>query len=399
MDRKMTTQASLGIVVLFISFMITGCSGGGGGVGFVAPPAATYSVGGVVSGLTGTGLVLTNNGGDNLALSSNGTFTFPTGLSSNATYSVASVAQPGGKQCVVTSGTGTVGSANVTDVAVVCTVTDVTSGLAAEYQCDGNVNDSVGSANGTPSGGFAYTTDRYGNSSSACSFNGTDAKVHVAGAISAPGSTGFSLSLWTKTTNTTFTGSIVYGNFLFSIHGSMILTVIPGATMSTSMTYSQNTWAHVVGTYDDTTGLIKLYKDGALVSQATKSGAVGAASLTSLDLGQNAWPAATYWNGALDDIRYYGRTLSDSEVQQLYDYQKPASRKTFVTATVFDGNLVAAEGTHKATGIGAADALCLKDGNYPGAGVYKAFLVDAANRVASVSANAGDGQIGWVLRP
>ncbi|NIP16743.1 MAG: hypothetical protein GWM87_00200 [Xanthomonadales bacterium] len=40
----------------------------------------TYTVGGTVSGLAGTGLVLQNNGGDDLAIPTNGGFTFATRL-------------------------------------------------------------------------------------------------------------------------------------------------------------------------------------------------------------------------------------------------------------------------------------------------------------------------------
>ena len=76
----------------------------------------------------------------------------------------------------------------------------------------------------------------------------------------------------------------------------------------------------------------------------------------------------------------------------------PPDLKTFVTSSVFDGNLIAAEGTSKANGILAADALCMKDANYPGTGTYKAMIVDGVNRIASVTANAGDGQVDWVLK-
>lgn len=53
-------------------------------------------------------------------------------------------------------------------------------------------------------------------------------------------------------------------------------------------------------------------------------------------------------------------------------------------------------------GIAGADTTCNSDGNKPGAaiGTFKAFLVDPQNnmRRASVTADAGDGQIDWVLQ-
>jgi uncharacterized protein (TIGR02145 family) len=98
---------------------------------------STYTVGGTVSGLTGTGLVLQNNGGDNLAISSNGAFTFATPLANGTGYAVTVLTQPSGQNCIITNGSGTISGANVTNVAVACggsnTVTDI----------DGNVYNTV----------------------------------------------------------------------------------------------------------------------------------------------------------------------------------------------------------------------------------------------------------------
>src|SRR6266705_977900 len=78
--------------------------------------ANTFSVGGTISGLIGTGLVLQDNGGDNLAVSANGTFTFSTAIASGAAYSVAVLTQPANpsQSCTVTNGSGTVASNNDT---------------------------------------------------------------------------------------------------------------------------------------------------------------------------------------------------------------------------------------------------------------------------------------------
>ncbi len=80
----------------------------------------TYTIGGVVSGLTGTGLVLQDNGGDNLSVSANGQFTFATALQSGANYNVTVFAQPAGQICSATSNSGTVTTAAVTTVVVMC---------------------------------------------------------------------------------------------------------------------------------------------------------------------------------------------------------------------------------------------------------------------------------------
>jgi 6-phosphogluconolactonase (cycloisomerase 2 family) len=81
-----------------------------------------YSIGGVVSGLDGTALMLQDNGGDNLTVTANGNFTFATKIPSNMTYVVTVGAQPTNpaQLCRVTNGSGTVTTANVTTVTVRC---------------------------------------------------------------------------------------------------------------------------------------------------------------------------------------------------------------------------------------------------------------------------------------
>jgi hypothetical protein len=83
---------------------------------------STFTVGGTVSGLTGTGLLLRNNGGDDLTRNANGAFTFATPVASGATYAVTVATQPTNpyQVCTVTSGSGTIGAANVTNVSVSC---------------------------------------------------------------------------------------------------------------------------------------------------------------------------------------------------------------------------------------------------------------------------------------
>ena len=64
-----------------------------------------------VAGLTGSGLVLRNNGADDLAISANGPFTFATTLTSGSSYSVTVLVQPATELCEVFSG----GSATALD--------------------------------------------------------------------------------------------------------------------------------------------------------------------------------------------------------------------------------------------------------------------------------------------
>ena len=62
------------------------------------------------------------NGSTNLPVSANGSFTFAGARASGSAYAVTVTAQPTGPSevCTVANGSGTVGGANVTNVAVTC---------------------------------------------------------------------------------------------------------------------------------------------------------------------------------------------------------------------------------------------------------------------------------------
>ena len=127
---------SIGPVTLLALFL-AGCGGGDSGGG---GSLTTYSIGGTVTGLTNPGLVLQTNAGDLVTVSKAGAFTFANHLAGGAAYRVFVKTQPSSppQNCVVTNGTGFVGTANVTTVAVACsTVTN--------YTVEGTVSGLVGS--------------------------------------------------------------------------------------------------------------------------------------------------------------------------------------------------------------------------------------------------------------
>jgi 6-phosphogluconolactonase (cycloisomerase 2 family) len=99
-----------------------------------------YTVGGTVTGLSGTALMLQDNGGDNLTVAANGSFTFGTKIASNMTYAVTVGTAPTNpaQLCRVTGGTGTVTTANVTTVAIHCTNTGRFVFLANPFDNNGN---------------------------------------------------------------------------------------------------------------------------------------------------------------------------------------------------------------------------------------------------------------------
>ena len=124
--------------------------------------SGSYSVGGQVTGLVGSGLVLQNNGKDNLTITTNGTFTFATPANLNDPYNITVLTQPTSPSqvCTVALGTGTV-TQNVATTVVTCTIGTIpvggsVSGLAGTgmvLQNNGGDNYTV-----TANGAFHFPT-------------------------------------------------------------------------------------------------------------------------------------------------------------------------------------------------------------------------------------------------
>jgi hypothetical protein len=106
----------------------------------VAPPPpplapAPLTVGGSVSGLAGSGLILQLNGANDLTVNANGRFNFPNALAKGGAYAVtvkASPSAPVKQACSVGQGSGSIAAAPVNNVAVTC--------IASSYAVGGTVS-------------------------------------------------------------------------------------------------------------------------------------------------------------------------------------------------------------------------------------------------------------------
>jgi hypothetical protein len=121
----------------------------------------TFNVGGTISGLTASGLVLAN-GSDTLSVPAGASsFTLPDAVAYGSSYAVVVTTQPTGLTCDVTNGTGTVAAAAVTNIAVKCSDQPLTVGGSISGL--GNATGLV-LANGTakstvPAGATSFTLD------------------------------------------------------------------------------------------------------------------------------------------------------------------------------------------------------------------------------------------------
>ncbi|MDQ2077817.1 choice-of-anchor tandem repeat GloVer-containing protein [Marinimicrobium sp. ABcell2] len=127
--NQVSTSASYAFSVTSARTLVAHFNNGTGGGG-----ASGYTVGGNVSGLTGS-VMLQNNGGDTLTVSANGNFAFSTPIAEGGSYEVSIFSQPSGQSCTLSQGSGSVGTSNVTNVSLVCSTAVVKS--CADYDSSG----------------------------------------------------------------------------------------------------------------------------------------------------------------------------------------------------------------------------------------------------------------------
>ena len=218
---------------------------------------------------------------------------------------------------------------------------DLQSGLIGWWKLDGNAIDSTPNANnGTPTSVTA-TTDREGKASGAESFNGSTSTINL-GAPSLFTPTNITVSAWFNGTvaNTggnehglvckDVSGSITNAPYcLFVLDGKVEWRITDSTNTTTQIastlfgTLSDNTWYHVVGTYDGTTMQIFVNGNRIQTSTGVVSGAMGNTTGT-LKIGQQKGGFPTrFFAGTIDDVRVYNRVLTAKEVTALYGEYDP----------------------------------------------------------------------------
>ena len=275
-DTKITS-GSPGVWLYYASNQIGNWSGGD-----VTAPA-TYSVGGTVSGLSGT-VVLQDNGGDDLSVSASGAFTFATALATGSAYNVTVKTNPAGQSCSVANGSGTVGSANVTNVAVTCTA------AAATYSVGGTVSGLSGTVvlqdNGgddrsvSASGAFTFATALATGSA----YNVT-VKTNPAGQSCsvANGSGTVGSANITNVAVTCTAGPATYsvGGTVSGLSGTVVLQDNGGDDRSVSAS-GAFTFATALATGSAYNVTVKTNPAGQSCSVANGSGTVGSANITNV---------------------------------------------------------------------------------------------------------------------
>jgi len=167
-----------------------------------------------------------------------------------------------------------------------------------------------------------------GISNSALLFNGNDDYIHVDDAPNLNPTTNMTIAAWVKWSIDPNTGgpwtSIVnkngdrqyrlqhnYDNSLFEFG---IQTSRGGRHLRSITSPIQDIWYHVVGTYDGET--VKIYVNGSFENSISWTGSITASS-EPLFIGKYSTVGRNF-NGVIDEVSFYNRSLSADEIQTLY---------------------------------------------------------------------------------
>ncbi len=217
---------------------------------------------------------------------------------------------------------------------------DATSGNVAA-DASGNGND------GAVSGA---TWNSSGRINGCLMFNGINSSVRVNNPMNAD----FSIVFWVKTTQTAGTGQWYNGaglvdgdvpstknDFGTALVGSKFAFGIgnPDTTIFSTSSINDGVWHQCVATRQQVNGAIKIYVDGHL--QASGTGNQNSLRDTTQLLFGAIASGGGYFNGSLDDVQFYARTLSSDEVLALYNCRTipPVAAPVNLTATAGNGQV------------------------------------------------------------
>lgn len=116
------------------------------------------------------------------------------------------------------------------------------------------------------------------------------------------------------------TGNLEWDIIHYVQTGTYQFYVRGGSTPHIESTYEhqiqKNVWEHWAFQYDDTSGDMYIYKNGALV--ASKSETTGALANTGSNITIGARDASLYFKGKLKDVRIYDSIIADTDIATIY---------------------------------------------------------------------------------
>jgi|GEM_PF-2354978 len=209
----------------------------------------------------------------------------------------------------------------------------LTNGLVAYYPLDGNANDASGyGINGVAFNVFP-TKDRFGNASGAVNFPGTKGSYIDFGAPAALQFTGdFTVTAWVN-----FSAGAEGNPRILSYGADCGYELLTGESTSprhfgvnlgcvkfgADPVFPEGEWHFVASRRSG--AVAHIFANGTFVSTNSVAAAVPVFP-GNLNLGRksliDSLETRTYWGGAIDDVRFYSRALSEAELNALYSSQR-----------------------------------------------------------------------------
>ena len=201
-----------------------------------------------------------------------------------------------------------------------------TNGLEGFWPFNGNANDVSGNNNNGFVSNAVLTADKSGIANSAYNFNGTNARIVTTNAPTLTGN--YSISAWFNTQSLASWGTIVdcrpnaASGIGIEHNSNLSFTTSTGSSYNNTMSnfsIQTNTWLHVVVVYNGTHKLI--YINGVLDKTQLYSNLILSTTQPFIFGDRGIMPSGpgNYFNGTLDDIGIWNRSLTQSEVTALYN--------------------------------------------------------------------------------
>ncbi|MCR4032589.1 leucine-rich repeat domain-containing protein [Flavobacterium panacis] len=222
-----------------------------------------------------------------------------------------------------------------------------TNGLLFYYPFNGNTIDASGNNINPYPQNLTLTTDRFGNTNSACSFNGTSSSMSAYLANHPQNNNSRTITGWFKASTPVKSSEfdfclINYGSeadsFTISLYLKGYLNVLFGGQLiSSQKNYFNNKWTFFAMTFDDNTDIFSLYINGVLeLTEKINSFPKGFSGICTI--GKNN--QNNYFEGDLDDLGLWNRVLSAEEISILYSSSKPIAY-TSIPDVNFEKKLIA----------------------------------------------------------
>jgi len=185
-----------------------------------------------------------------------------------------------------------------------------------DYSSFGN-NGTVNGSTWLPSGGH--------DGRGAYQFNG-DSEINMGNQSSFFLRDALTISAWINIHNVSAYQRVVSRNACYfillprgPIRGAIYTTNTQVADVSSTDNVTENTWYHVAFTYDRQN--LKLYLNGVLNNTAVNTSRINSVTTAYLTIGSLSMGSGQFFDGVIDDVQIYNRSLSAEQVLALYEGQ------------------------------------------------------------------------------